>query len=176
MTHKIQIYPHNDLFNLAYYQREIINKKIKDGIEEALGLDCMSCLISLAFTTEALVNFVGKKRVPNWNEGKRYLEKIKYVCAQADVTFSKHREPYKTLWELKTLRDSMAHGKPVEFQTDIENRNDFRKAMECSWDKNLTPDYVNSAYDQVKIFERLLIVNCNISVGETITSAIALPA
>lgn len=146
-----------------------------DGIKDAIGLDCMSCLISLAFTTEALVNFVGKKRVRHWKEKNYYMPKMDQVCAQAGLKFSKHTEPYKTLWELKELRDSMAHGKPEEFETEIKDRDDLRKAMECEWDKNLTPTYVNSAYDQVKEFERLLFVNCKISVGETITSIVDLP-
>ena len=175
MSHKVQIYPHNDLFNLAYYQLGVINKKVQDGIEDAVGLDCMSCLISLAFTTEALVNFIGKKRVQRWRERDFYKSKMEKVCTKAGVAFSKHTEPFKTLWELKELRDSIAHGKPVELQTEIKDRDELRKAMECEWDKKLVSDYVNSAYDQVKEFERLLFENCKISVGETITSAVILP-
>ena len=174
MTHRVRVYPHNDLFNLAHYQRELINQKVAEGIEDALSLDCMSCLISLAFTVEALINFIGYKRVQDWREWQPYINKMTQVCEAASLGFDKNTEPYKTIWELKELRDSIAHGQPIELNTTVRTREELRASMVCSWDQNLNPDYVNHAYDQVKQFERLLFDNCQISVGETLTSAVGI--
>lgn len=172
MAHRVKVYPHNDLFNLAHYQRELINQKVADEIEDALALDCMSCLISLAFAVEALINFVGHKRVPDWRERQPYRDKIIQVCNAATLVFDTCIDPYRTLWELKQLRDSFAHGQPIEVNTSVLTREDLRASMVCPWDQHLNHEYVNHAYDQAKQIERLLFRNCRISVGETLTSAV----
>ena len=169
---RVRVYPHNDLMNLAHYQRETIRDKLATGEEYALALDCLSCLVSLAFSVEALVNFVGSKRVKGWKERKSYYEKISEVCSAAGEEFDKSVGIYKSLWELKELRDSIAHGKPIELTTDSKTRDELRVKMQCPWDSHLIPDHVESAYEIVKNFERMLFKNCNITIGETVTSAV----
>lgn len=176
MSHRVRVYPHNDLFNLAHYQKGVINNKVEQGVEDALSLDCLSCLISLAFTVEALVNFVGNKRVRDWQERKPYRKKISQVCQVARLNFDETVEPFSTLWTLKELRDVIAHGKPLEIRTIASTREELRAAMACPWDSNLNPDFINTAYDQVKAFERLLFVNCKIRIGQTLTSAVGVAA
>lgn len=75
MKSKVKVFPHNDLFNLAHYHREQMNKKLESGGRDGISLDCMSCLIALAFTVEALVNLVGHKRIDKWKERDGYLKK-----------------------------------------------------------------------------------------------------
>ncbi len=72
---KIQVYPHNDLLNLAYFQRNSIKKKLEDPESEGIKLDCLACLISLAFSVEAIVNFVGHKKIDNWKEKDHFRQK-----------------------------------------------------------------------------------------------------
>ena len=172
MSHRIRVYPHNDLLNLAHYQREVINNKESEGIEDALALDCLSCLISLAFSVEALVNFVGQKKIIDWQERQSYRNKINQVCEQASLVFDENEVPFKTLWQLKELRDSIAHGQPIEVTTSVNTREELRRAMECPWDQHLTSEYINHAYEAVKQFERQLFQNCQIAVGQTLTSAV----
>lgn len=172
MTHRVRVYPHNDLFNLAHYQRGVINQKVSDGNNDALSLDCMSSLIALAFSIEAPVNFVGHKRVTDWEERQPYREKMDQVCNVASLNFDTDVEPFRTLWELKELRDSIAHGQPVEVNTTAHTREELHASMECPWDQHLNPTYVNNAYEQAKQFERMLFSNCGITVGETVTSAV----
>ncbi|WP_325890997.1 hypothetical protein [Grimontia sp. NTOU-MAR1] len=169
---RVRVYPHNDLMNLAHYQRETIRNKVAADEEDAVALDCLSCLVSLAFSVEAIVNLVGTKRVKGWKERKPYYVKISQVCSVAGVEFDKSVGVYKSLWELKELRDSIAHGKPIEFTTDAKTRDELRVQMQCPWDSSLTPDYVETAYETVKTFERMLFENCKIAVGETVTSAV----
>lgn len=61
----VRVYPHNDLLNLAFYQRETINTKVQSRIEDAISLDCPSCIISLAFATEAIANLAVHRKIPN---------------------------------------------------------------------------------------------------------------
>ncbi|MEZ9627800.1 hypothetical protein [Aliivibrio fischeri] len=174
MSHRIRVYPHNDLFNLAHYQREGIRNKLNNGDKNGLKLDCLSCLISLAFTVEALVNFVGHKKVPNWKERDSYKDKMKKICAVSGCEYDQNVGLNKTLWDLKVLRDSVAHGKPIELETKVKSREELREKMQCSWDKNLMPEYVESTYEVVKEFECFLFDNCKISIGETLTSAVSI--
>ena len=175
MSHRIKVFPHNDLFNLAHYQREVINKKIADGVGDALSMDCMGCVISLAFTVEALVNFIGAYCIEGWKERQPYKGKIKQVCEVAGFEFVKENEPYRTIWKLKEIRDDIAHGKPLEFDVSVESREELRELMECSWDKCLSVEFVDQAYDAVKNFETTLFSKCEIPVCETLTAAIRLP-
>lgn len=172
---RVKVYPHNDLINLAYYHLQVLEGKAKSGDRDAISLDSMSCLVSLAFTSEALINLVGHKRIDNWNEWWKFQDKAKKVCTRAGLSFRKCVEPFKTVWELKTIRDSMAHGKPVEFDSNAKTRHDVFGEMQCSWDKYITPEYARHAYDKVKEFEKLLFDGCGISKKDTITGSVHLP-
>ena len=175
MGHKVSVYPHNDLLNLAHYQIEKINKKVEKGDQDGISLDCMSAIIAMAFSVEAVINLVGRKRVKGWRERNPYHRKAKEVCAVAGHSFNKSVEPYKTLWKLKELRDVMAHGKPIEFSASIRTREDLRKSMECEWDAYSIPEYANHAWRKVKEFEHMLFKGAKLSVGQVLTGAIGLP-
>jgi hypothetical protein len=157
MSHRVRVYPHNDLLNLAHYQREIINSKESEGVGDALGLDCLSCLISLAFSVEALVNFIGQKKINGWQERKVYRNKINQVCEEASLVFNENEEPFKTIWQLKELRDSIAHGQPIELTTSVSSREELRRAMECPWDQHLSSEYINHAYNMIKLTFNTLV-------------------
>lgn len=172
MSHRIRVYPHNNLLNLAHYQREVINNKESEGIEDALALDCLSCLISLAFSVEALVNFVGQKKIADWQERQHYRNKINQVCEEASLVFNENEEPFETLSQLKRLRDSIAHGQPIEVTTSVSSREELQRAMECPWDQYLTSEYINHAYEMVDQFKRNLFLSCQIAAGQTLTSAV----
>ena len=94
------------------------------------------------------------------------------VCARAGVAFDENVGIYEKLWQLKLLRDDVAHGKPIEIETDVTSRNELREQMCCPWDANLTPETVEKMFEAVKEFEKLLFINCKINIGETLTSAV----
>ena len=171
MTHIIQVYPHNDLLNVAHYHLSIINEKVAHGNNDALSLDCISCLTSLAFGVEAFINFVGSKVVPKWKERQPFIDKLTSVYGQIGGSFDKNSDPYKTIWELKELRDDLAHGKPIEKEIDTTSKEDLWSEMKAPWDHRLNIDYANHSYEQVKIWQRELLDRSGISIDETITAA-----
>lgn len=171
MTHRVQVYPHNDLLNLAHYHREVIERKEADGAREAIALDCMSCLIALAFSVEAIVNLIGAKVINPWDERAPYKEKMKVLGEALGFIFAPSQEPYKTLQTLKTIRDQMAHGKPIESTTVLEDRVSFSRVMSCPWDEYLNPTFAKEAYSQVKAFEMQVLDLAKIPLSETLTSA-----
>jgi hypothetical protein len=174
VSHRIHVYPHNDLLNLASYQKGVIEQKLNEGIQDALALDCMACLISLGFSVEALVNFVGSKKVRDWVERRPYLDKVNQVCESVGLEFDRAQEPYARIWELKDLRDSLAHGQPIETGTTARNREELREVMQCPWDQHLNPEYIFESYHAVKEFKRLLLDHGGIALGQTLTSAFGL--
>ncbi|MDV7106369.1 hypothetical protein R3X26_18460 [Vibrio sp. TH_r3] len=58
------------IFDILTGLREKIANEDNDGIK----LDGLSCLISLALSVEALVNFVGHKEVDKWKEFDQYIK------------------------------------------------------------------------------------------------------
>ena len=167
---KIRVYPHNDLLSLAHYHREMIVDKTESGNADAIELDCMSCLIALAFGVEALVNFVGFRKITGWTERRSFRHKIRRVCAVAGIEFDQNEEPFLTVSQLKRTRDSMAHGQPYEGTPNLSTIEELKAAMVCPWHRNLNPNYINHACAQVKQFKDLLFDNCGISIGDTLTS------
>jgi len=169
---KVRVYPHNDLLNLAHYQREVINGKVTAGIEDAIPLDCLSCIISMAFSVEAIVNFVGHQRVQGWRERRPYRDKVNEVCGIAGLVFDEATEPFSTVWQLKETRDMIAHGQPFEGNVNVRTREELHALMECPWDQHLTPQYINCAYRQVKEFKHQLFDGAGISLAHTLTSSV----
>ncbi|WP_347332535.1 hypothetical protein [Marinimicrobium locisalis] len=112
MAHQAQIHPHHDLFNLAYYHLKVIERKQIEETTDSIALDCMSCLLALGLTVEALINFAGEVIVPSWKERDNYHLKLVRVCEQLGYKFDESKEPFQTLKELKEIRDNMAHAKP----------------------------------------------------------------
>lgn len=173
MGHEAQVYPHNDLLNLAYYHKGVVEKKVADSNREAIGLDCMSCLIALAFSVEAIANFVGFKSISEWNERAFYRDKMAVLGKNLGFEFDPSAEPYSTLQILKTIRDQMAHGKPIETKAEISDREALRDAMASPWDEHLTPEFAEHAFMQVKLFEKMLLELAKIPLMNTLTSGTA---
>lgn len=171
MTHRVHIYPHNDLLNLAHYHYETINRKVDECVDEAVALDCMSCIVALAFSVEALVNFVGSKSVPEWKERRPFAEKITVVTKTLGMHYDEATEPYQTVAILKRIRDQIAHGQPIEKNARVSSTASLKEAMETPWDGFLTPAFCDRAYIRVNDFEQTLIERSGIPIEKTITSA-----
>ena len=76
---KKHIYIHNDLFESAHYFKEKIEIKLKNNDLDGIIFEYMACLIMLAFTFEAEINFLGHKLITNWKERRPFENKITEV-------------------------------------------------------------------------------------------------
>lgn len=173
MGHEVDIYPHNDLLNLAHYHKGVIEEKMARGEMQAIGLDCMSCLIALAFSAEAIANFVGHKTVQNWDERAAYKNKLKTLAHALNIITTNEQEPFATLKAVKDIRDQLAHGKPIHSKSEVSDRATLGRAMACPWDEFLNPEFTQHAFAQVKEFERILLEAADIDIMETLTSGSA---
>lgn len=171
MAFRVRHYPHNDLLNLAHYHREVINSKVAQDSVDGLALDCTSCLIALAFGVEALINFVGARKVTDWNEGAKSPLKLRAVTKQLGIAMQPTQEPFATLGMLRQVRNGLAHGKPVEKTAQATSREQLQAATQAPWQPYLQPEIVNAAFEQVVAFRRMLFERAGIRWVDTLTSA-----
>lgn len=177
MRYETNVYPHNDLINLALYNLENINEKVKKNQERGLALDCLNCIISLAFSVEAIINFVGYSKVIEWKERDNYLNKMKKVCTLGDHVFDEKVEPYQTFKTLKSLRDNIAHVKPKESEIELTNGGTSQEAfgvLAPIWNEYSNPSFVNHACEMVKKFEVELFDAHGLDPSECRTYAISI--
>lgn len=171
MSITYRVYPHNDLLNLAHYHLGILNDKLENGVKDALALDCTSVIISLAFSVEAIVNYVGYKCINEWKERRPYHKKMEEICELANITVDVESDLFITLNQLKVIRDMIAHGKPIEGKADDSFSEGVNKYLESPWAEYLNPEFTNKAYKQVKKFKNLVFSKCKIKPGTALTSA-----
>lgn len=175
MPHQIKVYPHNDLFNLAHYHREIIRKKVSAYDEDGLALDCMSFIIATAFGIEAFINYMGSQVVQDWKERQPFKSKLDQIYDALGGKFDKCVEPHNLVWEIKEIRDDIAHGKPYEDVVKIRSTDELWIEMSAPWDHRLESDYVELVYKQVDAWVKELLELAKIPFESTITSAMHVP-
>ncbi|WGO99460.1 hypothetical protein QFX18_05215 [Saccharophagus degradans] len=158
----LRIRPHRNLMHTALYHLENINQKVSSGNEKGILLDGLSCLVLLGFSSEALINFIGQEKISDWKERDPFLQKAKNVCNAANLTFDRSTEPFKTIWNLKTIRDEIAHGKPKDSQMSTGDVGDIRAALN-PWKTFCESDYLTKANDQLMDFQNKLYQGCNIT-------------
>ena len=70
---------HNDLSNAAFHFKEQIERKLNTDDRKGIAFEYMACLVMLAFTFEAKINFLGHKLIKPWKERQPFNDKISEV-------------------------------------------------------------------------------------------------
>ncbi|TAY52953.1 hypothetical protein [Rhizobium leguminosarum] len=171
---KRQIFIHNDLANAAFHFKERIEEKHKADDHHGIGLDIMGCIITLSFTNEARMNFLGYKLIDGWNEWQPIKAKIKQIAKRLETKADFGTRPYATIMEVKEFRDIFAHGKPIVVtstheeittQTELDRYN----ILQPEWQRFLTYDFVQKAYEDLERIWDELMKLAGLSVFETMT-------
>jgi hypothetical protein len=169
---RIHTHPHNNLVSLAAYHVRVIEEKLESGTEDAIALDCMSAVIALAFSVEAILNFVGHRKLrTEWDERAPYYKKVKALEAALGFEYKKTDQPFQTLEHLKAARDSMAHGKPVLITLQTDDDRKLAQAMQAPWASATKPNLVLEAYKDVTAFRNLLFSKARIKPGTSMSGA-----
>jgi hypothetical protein len=171
---KKNIYVHNDLSNAAHHFMEAITTKLEANENKGINFDYMACLMTLAFTFEARINFLGHKLIDGWKEKQPFDNKVSCVLNHLEVTPDHKMRPYYSIAMLKRFRDSMAHGKPFEIQFDeeviiSEEEINRRIDLEGEWSVYCDHDNVFNAYADVNTIWKDLMQAANLESFETIT-------
>jgi hypothetical protein len=152
------IHIHNDLSNMAHYYRELIVERHGEGDNKGITFDCISCLVSLAFSFEAYLNFFGSKPVRQWKHDEcemyDFKKKAKLVLKTLEVPSNMGIQPLKSVKELMKFRNTMAHGKPFihaydEVRDIPENSLERPFELVAEWEAFCTYENTLTVYDQV---------------------------
>jgi hypothetical protein len=171
MPFRVNINPHNDLFNLAFHHIETMRGKQARGEAEGLALDSLSSLIATAFAVEAVINFVGARNVAGWVERRSPTAKLAQLCDVLDIQREEYGELFRTLDELRGLRNSLAHAQPQELVIVDGGREALDGAMRGPWGPVGTPAYAENAFATAQEFRRILFARAGITPGSALTSA-----
>jgi hypothetical protein len=90
--------------------------------QEGQFYSCMSAGVFSAFTFEAYLNHIGETKVRDWDSLERRLgprEKLILLQQLLHLTIDKSKRPFQTLNDILRLRDSLAHGKTLTSNVDI---------------------------------------------------------
>lgn len=168
------IYVHNDLSNGAHHFVERIKERIAHDDRKGIAFDCMACLTLLAFAFEARINFLGFKRIKGWKERKPFNDKVDEVLGNLTLKPDWNSRPYSSISALKSFRDSIAHGKPVELEFDEEiigkpEEIDRKIDLDGEWIRYCTADAVFAIYTDFDTIWKELLAASGLKVFETIT-------
>lgn len=151
VTGQRKLHIHNTLENSAHFIKGVIEEKISKNERDGIGFDYMTLGIMLAFDFEAKVNFIGARYAKPWNEFQKWKPKLKLVFKTLGITVDWNKRPYMSLVSMKTFRDTIAHGKPVDENLDYEvtdEEENIRKAfsLKQAWEEMVTHDEIMQAY------------------------------
>ncbi|MBE7367675.1 hypothetical protein [Ramlibacter pallidus] len=123
---------------------------------------CMSALIYSAFMLEAYLNHLGRLRHENWERiERRYSKRRKYMlfAEAARLSPTMEERPYSSLVRLFDFRDSMAHGRTVTEQVEVEvaHGESIASALPgAEWQQFITLENAESHFaDAVALIEQL---------------------
>jgi hypothetical protein len=169
------IYVHNDLSNAAYYFKTVIETKVAANDRNGIAFDYMACLLMLAFTFEANINFLGSKLFADkWDELRSFRKKISQVFTKLRIVADWRERPFSSIDAMKEFRDSIAHGKPVEIVTDetvitTSEMANKRIDNDSEWLRYCEHDAVFNAFDDADIIWKLLLQAAKLDVLDTVS-------
>jgi hypothetical protein len=171
-----KLHIHNTLENFADFTKGVIEDKIKKNKRDGIGFDYMTLGIMLAFDFEAKTNFMGARYVKPWNESQKWKAKLKLVFKTLSMTVDWNRPPYTSLVKMKTFRDTIAHGKPVDEHVDYEVTDEevnIRKTfnLKQAWEDMVTHDEIMQAYDDTEIVWKEMVEKSGIDINDLLDQA-----
>ncbi len=174
-----KVFVHNDLSQGATYFNDTIQAKLAEGKRDAIAFDGMACALMVAFAFEANLNFMGSYllttgKLKEWNEMQSFTKKLDKVFGALAIPIEKEKRPLSSMQRMKTLRDTLAHGKPVEKSEDdvvTGEPEELERGMSLAsdWEKEVKPEVVKECLEDLDALWKTMIEKSGISVFETMT-------
>ncbi|CAH0647343.1 MULTISPECIES: hypothetical protein [Pseudomonas] len=168
------IHIHNDISNTANHLRKRVEEMEATGNREGILLDVTACLVMLAFASESRINFIGAKKVENWDEWKPFHIKVNMVFKELGIKPDRSQRPYSAIKRLQEFRNIIAHGKPSVVLVDEvvevgpEERYDDVD-LGADWEKCLSTDFMRQCSDDIDQIWKLLLEVAGIELHEALT-------
>ena len=174
-----KVYIHNDLSQGATHFSDVVQKKLEDGDRDGIAYDGMACALMIAFAFEANLNFMGNHllkigKINEWNERAKWYKKRDKVFETIGIPVDENKRPQSSMKRMKELRDTLAHGKPKEFNTEEEKevmRDELLKGsiLAAEWQEEVKPEVVKECLADLDELWKLMIEKSGIPVIDTIT-------
>lgn len=117
-------FPHRLMWQIVEEQTELASEP-----KEGWSRPALVAMVFAFHTVEAYLNFVGERLAPEiWKDEQNYFRredyrgfkgKLRKVMELVELDFPPEERPLKTIYELKELRDMIAHGKPEKQAGEI---------------------------------------------------------
>ena len=168
------IHIHNDISNTANHLRRRVEEMEVAGNREGIMLDVTACLVMLAFTSESRINFIGAKKVANWDERTPFRDKLKIVLKTLGIKPDQAKRPYSAIKRLQEFRNIIAHGKPSVVAVDEvlevgpEDQYDYVD-LRADWERFLSADFMRQCSEDIDQIWKQLLEAAGIESHETLT-------
>lgn len=174
-----KVYVHNDLSQAATYFNDTIQAKLAEGKRDAIAFDGMACALMVAFAFEANLNFMGSYllktgKLKEWNDMQSFTKKLDKVFGTLAIPIDREKRPLSSMQRMKTLRDTLAHGKPVEKSEDGIAADDLEElergmSLASDWEKEVEPEVVKECLEDLDTVWKTMIEKSGINVFDTMT-------
>lgn len=180
VTRTRKVYVHNDISQAATTLNDATQAKFK-GDSTGIGYYGMATAVLTAFAFEAKMNFMGMQlakanKISAWNEFQSWDKKLKIVFGALGLSLDKTAPPLATMEKLKLLRDTVAHGKPVELTTTeivvgTGEEIDLAAATNLSagWEIDCTPKSVADGVADLDKLWKEMVEKSGLNLFDTIT-------
>ncbi len=171
-----RIYIHNDLMNAAHHLKKNV-LRVNEANEPGITLHIMGALAMLAFAYEAQINFVGYKKVANWNERDPFHIKSKKIFKALGMNPDLQARPFSSVQKLKEFRDFVAHGKPIEISESYEEiieqdaEEEFELRTQMGHEEFCSMQNLIEVSEDVELVWKALLSSAGISHYDSITSS-----
>lgn len=173
-TAKKHIHIHNDISNTAHHLKNRIEEMEAAGNKLGMALDLTACLVMLALTFESRLNFIGEQKVVDFKERRVFDKKVEIVLKTLGLEPDFSVRPYSSIKELKSFRDTIAHGKPGTIE--IDETVDFQPGtnydyfdVRGEWEAFLTIDFMRQCSDDIDQIWSEWVATAEIEVHQTQT-------
>jgi hypothetical protein len=174
-----KLFIHNDLSQGATFFNDIIQEKLKKDDRNGIAFDGMACALMIAFAFEANLNFMGEHlykngKVTSWDEKSKFWKKLDKVFGAIGIPVEKEKRPLSSMIRMKNLRDTLAHGKPVEIKGDDEQtgtEEELRSgaSLAADWQQEVKPDVVAECLSDLDDLWKQMIQKSGINIMDTMT-------
>jgi hypothetical protein len=175
-TEATKVRIHNDLANAAFFYKNIIVEKSKNG-GNGIIFDCMVCATMLAFTWEAYLNFFGSELLKDtWNDMAEIEVKESLVLEKLSIRPDWGRQPFNSIKTLTKIRNWLAHGKPIEKEITkqvikgVETVTARKIDLSGNWQELCKPVLVLRAHDDLDAIFCQMLEASGIALIDTLSS------
>ncbi|MGH9400698.1 MAG: hypothetical protein ACRD2P_01165 [Terriglobia bacterium] len=162
-AYELDTVPHRFMWQIVEEQAQLAGER-----EEEWSRPALVAMVFAFHTVEAYLNFVGERLAPDiWQKERIFFSKGPYrgwkgklckVMELVHLDLPPEKSPLKTIYELKKLRDMIAHGKPEKVAGEIVHAEGSEIPLAVSTLRSMfTPkEKLTTAVSDVKKFLNLI--------------------